>query len=248
MRCFEDMDTEEVIIPDTVIYIGGGAFFGCKNLKQITLPSHLERIALHAFEYSGLEKIDLPKTVKIIGEGAFSYSALEEITGLENVEHIGNYAFRGTPLEETIEGDFVVIDKALHLYRGTETEVVLPSTIASINGGFYIDDNYPYPINVTKVFIPKSVTSISPESFYGQKGTEIYIPPNVTVIGCDNTDTPPEYADCIFADRLDGIIITTEGSAAEAYAIAQRIPYKIITEEEMQQEMEKATSKQNNPS
>ena len=42
---------------------------------------------------------------------------------------------------------------------------------------------------------------------------------------------------------MDGIIVTTEGSPAEAYAIAKGIPYKIITEEEMQQEMENAIKK-----
>lgn len=240
--CFEDADPEEVIIPDTVTYIGGGSFWYCKNLKKITLPPHLETIEVYAFEYSGIEKIDLPKTVLKIGTGAFAYSCLNEINGLEHVSNIEHWAFRGTPWEENIKGDFVCFGDTLHLYRGLETEVVLPSTIKIINGGFYIEENYPYPISVKKVFIPESVTTILSESFYGQKEIEVYIPKSVTALGCNDADLPLEYTGCIFENRMDGIIVTTEGSPAEAYAIAKGIPYKIITEEEMQQEMEKASN------
>ena len=239
-RCFADMDIKKVIIPETVTHIGAGAFWGCRNLKQIELPPHLEEISIHTFENSGIEEIKLPKAVKKIGEGAFEYSTLENIYGLENVEYICDRAFRGTPWEESIEGNFVCIDDVLYLYRGAETEVIIPSSIKEIRGGFYKEDDYNYPISVEKVFIPESVTIISPGSFAGQKEVEVYIPENVISFGKDYDDTPDEYKECIFESRLDGTIVTTEDSPAEAYAIAQRIPYKIITKEEMQQEMETA--------
>ncbi len=239
---FYETDIENIAIPDTITYIGGGAFYGCKNLKQITLPPYLEKIETYTFKYSGIEKIEVPQSVAEIGYGAFSYSALKEIKGLENVEYIDNCAFRGTPWEEDIEGDFVCIYDALHLYRGTESEVVLPATTKAIRGAFCIDEGYNYPIKVTKVFIPESVTSISPKSFYGQKDMEVYIPKSVTAIGCNDATLPPEHAEDIFKIGFGGVIITTEGSPAEAYAIAKGIPYKIITEEEMQQEMEKASN------
>ena len=136
-RCFADMDIKKVIIPETVTHIGAGAFWGCRNLKQIELPPHLEEISIHTFENSGIEEIKLPKAVKKIGEGAFEYSTLENIYGLENVEYICDRAFRGTPWEESIEGNFVCIDDVLYLYRGAETEVIIPSSIKEIRGGFY---------------------------------------------------------------------------------------------------------------
>ena len=248
VRCFLDTDIEEITLPNTITYIGGGAFRECKNLKQITLPPSLEKIALYAFKNSGIESIELPKTVKEIGEGAFEYSALKEITGLENVEYIGNRAFRGTPWEENINGDFVCIDDILYLYGGTKTEVVIPSTITEVRGAFYKDDEYDYPISVTKVFIPESVTTISPESFAGQKDIEVYIPKNVISLGDDYGNPLDTSKECIFKSRLDGVIVTTEGSPAETYAIEQRIPYRIITEEEMKQEMAAAEYRQNNVS
>ena len=239
-NCFLYSDVEEVTIPESITYIGGGAFRECKNLEQIVLPSHLEELGNHAFMYSGIQEIILPQTVKEIGEEAFAYSALKEIIGLENVEYIGDRAFRGTPWEDSIEEEFVCIDDILYLYKGAETEVVIPSTIKEIRGGFYKEDEYPYPINVTKVFVPESVTVISPESFAGQKGLEVYIPESVISLGDDYGNPSDPYKECIFENIKDGTIVTTEGSTAEAYAISQRIPYRIITEEEMQQEMEAA--------
>ena len=244
-NCFMNTDVEEIAIPETVTYIGAGAFMGCKNLKQIELPTNLEEITPHIFRNSGIECIKLPSTVREIGKGAFEYSKLKEIIGLENIEYVNARAFRGTPWEESIEGDFVCINDVLYLYRGTQTEVVIPSTIKEIRGAFYKDDEYDYPISVTKVFIPESVTVISPESFAGQKDIEVYIPESVISLGDDYGNPLDQSKECIFKSRLDGIIVTTEGSPAETYAIEQRIPYRIITEKEMQQEMDAANHRIN---
>lgn len=230
-------EIEEVIIPDTVKSIY--AFNDCKNLKQVTLPSHLESIGDRAFMNSGIERIELPETVKEIGTAAFQYSDLKEITGLENVEYIGARAFRGTPFEESMEGDFVCIDDVLYLYRGSDTEVIIPSTVKEIRGAFYKEENYPYPIEVKKVFIPDSVTIISKESFSGQDGIEVYIPETVTT--CEGNIFGP-------SSKRDGTIVTTEGSIAESYAIEKSVPYRIITKEEMQQDMEAAKKRQENKS
>lgn len=222
---------EEVIIPETVKRISF-IFYGCKNLKQVILPSQLECVGELAFMGSGIERIELPETVKEIGTAAFQYSDLKEITGLENVEYIGARAFRGTPFEESMEGDFVCIDDVLYLYRGSDTEVIIPSTVKEIRGAFYKEENYPYPIEVKKVFIPDSVTIISKESFSGQDGIEVYIPETVTT--CEGNIFGP-------SSKKDGIIITTEGSIAESYAIEKNIPYRIITKEEMQRAMEESS-------
>lgn len=241
---FQGLDVEEVIIPETVTYIGS-AFSGCEKLKQITLPSQLETIGSNAFYGSGIESIVLPESVKEIGEGAFQYSEIKEVTGIENVEYIGDYAFRGTPWEESIEGDFVCIGDVLYLYRGDEEEVVIPSGIKEIRGAFAMEEEYPYPQNVKKVFVPESVTAISAFSFKGQKGLEVYIPETVTSLG---TYFGSDYmTESIFEydskARSANIIITTKDSPAVDYAVKDEDGrFKIISEEEMQQEMEKAAS------
>ena len=241
---FQGLEVEEVIIPETVTYIGS-AFSGCEKLKQITLPSQLETIGSNAFYGSGIESIVLPESVKEIGKGAFQYSKIKEVTGIENVEYIGDYAFRGTPWEESIEGDFVCIGDVLYLYRGDEEEVVIPSGIKEIRGAFAVEEEYPYPQNVKKVFVPESVTAISAFSFRGQKGLEVYIPETVTSLG---TYFGIDYrTETIFENnskaKSTNIIITTTDSPAVDHAVKNEDGrFKIISEEEMQQEMEKAAS------
>lgn len=239
---FQDLDVEKVVIPEVVIYIGGSVFEGCKNLKQVTLPSSLEYIGVCAFMESGIEWIKLPETVEVIDLAAFQYSAVKEVLGLENVEYIGNWAFRGTPWEESIEGDFVCIGDALCLYRGSADTVVIPATVKEIKGAFATEENYPYPNKVEEVFIPDTVTVISEYSFDGQDGIRVYIPETVVAIGV-NENASLEYHNTIFY-QTRGTIITTEGSPAEAYAMEKGIPYEIITKEEMQKKMEDARNKQ----
>lgn len=244
---FGESDVEEVVIPESVTVIENG-FWECKNLKQIHLPSKLEKIDGGAFSNSGLESIELPETVKSIGPWAFGHTNIDRIDGLENLEFIGHCAFRGTPLEESIEGDFVCIGDSLHLYRGKDTEVLIPSNVKEISGAFYIIEDYPdtNPTKVEKVVVSDSVTHISAYSFDGQEGVEVYIPETVTSLGYYD-DYNDQYQDSIFDLRGEGgTIVTTEGSPAEAYAIEQKIAYRIITKEEMQQEIDRLAKKQEN--
>lgn len=61
-----------VILPTSIETIPEQAFFGCKNLKEITVSSQLKEIGKEAFrECSALEEIFLPSTVTAIGDGAF---------------------------------------------------------------------------------------------------------------------------------------------------------------------------------
>ena len=237
-NCFLDLDVEEVVIPETVTHIGGGAFKGCKNLKQINFPACLEYIGAESFEAVGLEKIEFSENIEEIASGAFAYSAAKEITGIEYVENIGNRAFRGTPWEESIEGDFVCIGDILYLYKGDSDEVIIPSTVREIRGAFQRQENYPYPKEVKKVFIPYSVKCISAYSFANQKDIEVYIPETVVVIG--DTFEDPSTVFTYDHGNSCGTIITTEKSYAQVYAMDLGIPYRIISEEEMQQNIELA--------
>ncbi len=91
--CFENLEIEEVIIPETVSCIGCSTFEGCSNLKQIILPSQLKEILATSFKECGIESIAIPESVERISGKAFAYSKLKEITGLENVEYIGSDPF-----------------------------------------------------------------------------------------------------------------------------------------------------------
>ena len=66
-----------VVIPDTiggvkVTSIESQAFYNCKSLTSITIPSGVTFIGGSAFEYcSNLTEITIPDSVTFIGDGAF---------------------------------------------------------------------------------------------------------------------------------------------------------------------------------
>ncbi|MBD5086573.1 MAG: leucine-rich repeat domain-containing protein [Clostridiales bacterium] len=87
-----------VEIPESIIKIPDGAFFGCVNLTSVTFAenSKLTSIGIFAFgsyPFSGdgvmkLDNIVLPKTVTHIGSYAFAFSSLTNITIPKSVESI----------------------------------------------------------------------------------------------------------------------------------------------------------------
>ena len=66
------LGSDKTVMPDDVKAIGSYAFYNCKNLKTITIPSSVSYIGEVAFKQSGLETVTIPATVKCIAGGAFS--------------------------------------------------------------------------------------------------------------------------------------------------------------------------------
>jgi len=65
---------QSVVIPSSVKEIGGIAFFGCKNLVNVTLSEGLETIKQEAFESCiSIKKIEIPASVKTMEFEVFRY-------------------------------------------------------------------------------------------------------------------------------------------------------------------------------
>ena len=91
-----------LIIPDSVVTIGKGAFSNCTNLRSVDLGS-VVTIENNAFNLTTngaknyLTSITLPSTLRSIGQYVFlKRTALAEIIIEEGIEEIGPYAFRAT--------------------------------------------------------------------------------------------------------------------------------------------------------
>ena len=63
----------EIVIPDSVVYIGSNAFYNCTNLTSVVIGNNVTRIGDKAFQScTSLSSIVIPDSVAYLGKYAFS--------------------------------------------------------------------------------------------------------------------------------------------------------------------------------
>jgi len=87
---------KEVVIPETITIIHGDAFKGCSALEKVELPARITEIRGNTFEYCySLKAIHIPDGVTRIAAHAFyGCSSLAEAYVPDTVTEIGSSAFR----------------------------------------------------------------------------------------------------------------------------------------------------------
>ena len=178
----------EIQIPDSVETIGTNAFYCCQDLESITLPASLETIESSAFSFCrNLSEIRLPASLKAIQSYVF-----DGCSSLETVFYDGSLAqwsqitadkgFLGYSCPSLVMSDYTaqfisVRDEdnpfpppktvTITKYTGTESTVILPSTINSWPVTKIGEDALKDNTTITSVTIPASVTEIGANAFAG---------------------------------------------------------------------------------
>ena len=177
---------KEIQIPDSVETISTNAFHNCQDLESITLPASLETIESSAFsDCRKLSEIRLPASLKAIQSYVF-----DGCSSLETVFYDGSLArwsqintsngFLGYSCPSLVMDDytaqFIPVEDnpydypppktvTITKYTGTESTVILPSTINSWPvtkiGEAAFQDN----TTITSVTIPANVTEIGSNAF-----------------------------------------------------------------------------------
>ncbi len=94
-----------VVIPNTVVEIGEGAFQR-NALTHLVIPDSVITINDYAFSENVISSVNIPGSVIEIGEEAFSNNALINIIIPRSVVYLGDGAFSGNPVtrQKPIEG------------------------------------------------------------------------------------------------------------------------------------------------
>ncbi|MGM9531268.1 leucine-rich repeat protein, partial [Intestinibacter sp.] len=235
ITCYYDVDYDEndeeiirdkdVVIPNTlggypVTMIYDSAFSVLEITESITIPEGVKVIGEEAF--SGCDKlktVSIPSTVTAIDAFAFSWNEdLEKIVIPDNVVEIGIGA--------------LAMNQSLK-------DVTLPSNMKSIPAGLFV-----YCEALDKIDIPSGVTEIEEAAFGGTGFTEFTVPDTVTTIGdnafalCENLvkvtipKSVTKIGQGIFEECAKEVTIYGEkGSYAQTYANNNKIPFKTINGE-----------------
>lgn len=120
-------------VPASVTTIGAYAFYGCKNLTEVTLPDSVTTIGEYGFwSCSNLAEVTIPDSVTSIGNYAFySCNGLTEVTFEGNAPAIEAKAFNGVTATCYYPADDASwTEDVKQNYGGTLTWVALTNTVA----------------------------------------------------------------------------------------------------------------------
>ncbi len=159
---------EEVVIRESIWYIGKNAFANCKSLQEITLPKGTSTIEDYAFSgCTGLTEFIFPDKVPVIDIGVFSGCVnLEkiQISSASTVHTIYSNAFKNCKnlKDFTIPSTIKKIDT--NAFFGCESliSINIPATVTTIG-----TNPFEGCINLTKIQIDEENTSFVVGEDYG---------------------------------------------------------------------------------
>ena len=124
---FKNMNFKRVVLPNSIISFGEGAFEGCTELREITMPPELEEIGAMCFQgCSQLEKVILNDQLKSIELGAFSLTSVSSIIIPEKVQTLWNAFNRETAIAvlgmETELGKYPPKNVKIYCFAGSKIQ------------------------------------------------------------------------------------------------------------------------------
>ena len=159
---------EEVILPESIEKIGD-AFENCLNLKKINFPASLKELGNTSFKgCKNLQKVNIPSTLKKIGEQTFT--------------DCPSFAD---------ENGFVVVNKNLYGYHGSEKKVIIPKGVKVI-APLAFNKNH----KLEEVIFPASLKTICSEAFTDCRGMK-----TVSLPGKVHAD-PDAFSDCVIKEAF----------------------------------------------
>lgn len=214
-------DLRSVTIPNTVTYIGANAFGECPGLSSVEISSGVEVIEEYAFyNCPNLTSVNIPEGVTEIGWSAFAQcKSLADVTIPSTIQKIGYNAFADTPwLEAVYKKDHLLIfNDTLFSAKETEWKPTVPGGVKHIAESAFESSEY-----LKRITLPDSLETIGKSAFSGANYlSKITIPSNVSEIG------EGAFNDCIAIKSINIPPALTE-IKAETFSYCSRLEYMFI--------------------
>ena len=191
--------TGKLIIPDSVTYIGAGAFtgnmitgvvippgvttirsgtFSNNQIEELNIPGNVTYIGVSAFANNQIPgELVIPPGVRTIGPGAFIRNWISSVVIPDSVTYIGSTAFA----DNQITGELVIPHGVIYLggFAGNRgiTGVVIPDSVSTILRWAF------GPVEeLTSITIGSNVTTIESMAFWRSPIESITIPAGVYIV------------------------------------------------------------------
>ena len=167
-----------IAIPSSVTTMGKETFFDCLSLTSVTLSPKVTVIPVSAFENCPIANLTIPSTVTAISEAAFCKCATPWLTIPSSVKSIGDWAFALATSENiTLNEGLQSIGKGAFSQCYKLQYIVIPSSAKSIGV-----EAFAYSAIKTAI-IPATLTNIPERMFFENPLTGLSFPDGVQTIG-----------------------------------------------------------------
>ena len=175
-----------LVIPETlggapVKEIGARAFMDREGIAEVVLPDSVEYIGGGAFASSDVARINVPANLRETGGAAFHYTPFyrDESCWEDDVFYFGNTALgvRGEGITLTIRPGTKYMNFQLE-YPRMLTSVTIPEGVVKISG-----ETFSSTERLKSIKLPDSLEYIGESTFARSALTSIVIPPHVKYIG-----------------------------------------------------------------
>ena len=197
-------------IPDSVIFLGEGAFEG-STVLEVSIGKGLKRIEEGCFYSSLMRTVKISDSVNYIGDLAFGDNYIEEIVIPPSVKEVDGNPFGGWVKRiVSLSDNYVVKDNALYSKDGKdlivcmskEKELIIPDTVESIHSHAFLWSC------VESLVLPDSINTIGEGAFSCSKIRTIHLPNGINSI--------PAFA--FYKSEIQSITIPNTVKQIEGYA------------------------------
>lgn len=176
---------EELVIPQSVVAIGGGAFRGVRALKHVTFATGNSMTVLESNMFNGcwsLTTVELPANMSVIDNDAFNGCKSLSEFDFGNICEIGSNAFNDTGLVNvTLSASLTKLGGGAFANCDDLVELVF---LCQYNENLHLSSMFADCSSLQRVTLPEGITVIDDNLFKNCDSlTSIVIPASVKTIG-----------------------------------------------------------------